>query len=194
MTFDAVILAGGKSTRMGRDKAWLEFDGRTLLARQIQLARGAGASGVFVSGRAGKDYSGFGCPALVDRLIDIGPLAGVERALSACSAPLLLALAVDMPRMTPAPLQKLLSLCAQDRGAVPRVNNEIEPLAAFYPRAALALLTGRLDRRLYSARQFAGACIHEKLCVFVDFTPDDAPFFENWNAPDAQSITQPDAG
>src|SRR5215469_13467268 len=59
MNFDAVILAGGKSSRMNRDKAFLNIDGRTLLARQIELARQAGAKNIFVSGRSGKDYSSF---------------------------------------------------------------------------------------------------------------------------------------
>ncbi len=66
MNFSAVILAGGKSSRMGRDKAWLEFDGQSLLARQIACVRRAGASEVFISGRAGVDYSAFGCPVMED--------------------------------------------------------------------------------------------------------------------------------
>jgi len=44
MNFSAVILAGGKSSRMGRDKAFLKIGGQTLLARQIQLARELGAA------------------------------------------------------------------------------------------------------------------------------------------------------
>lgn len=44
MNFSAVILAGGKSSRMGRDNAWLQVDGQPLLARQIRLARELGAA------------------------------------------------------------------------------------------------------------------------------------------------------
>jgi molybdopterin-guanine dinucleotide biosynthesis protein A len=56
----AVIAAGGDSSRMGRDKAWLPLDGRPLLVRQIALARSPGPAEVFISGRADTDYATFG--------------------------------------------------------------------------------------------------------------------------------------
>src|SRR5258705_13766374 len=89
MNFSAVILAGGKSSRMGRDKAWLEAGGQSLLARQIGLVRELGAAEVFISGRADADYSEFGCRVLQDKFPDAGPLAGIERALDATTSPLL---------------------------------------------------------------------------------------------------------
>lgn len=141
ITFNAVILAGGNSTRMGRDKAMLEVDGQPLLARQIQRARDAGAQEIFISGRAEADYRAFGCTVLKDRIHNVGPLAGIEAALAATNAPLLLVLAVDMPRMTVDLLRRLASNCSANLGVVPRVNGAIEPLAAFYPKAAFEVLT-----------------------------------------------------
>src|SRR5258706_11754457 len=99
MNFSAVILAGGRSSRMGRDKAWLEVGGQTLLARQIGLVREMGATEIFISGRADADYSAFRCPILQDKFLGAGPLAGIERALDAAQSPLLLVLAVDLPEM-----------------------------------------------------------------------------------------------
>ena len=52
MTFSALILAGGKSSRMCQDKAWLRLRHETFLARQIRLAQEVGASEVLISGRA----------------------------------------------------------------------------------------------------------------------------------------------
>ncbi len=51
MNFSAVILAGGQSRRMGRDKAWLKRDGKTLLERQVELVRFLGVTEIFISGR-----------------------------------------------------------------------------------------------------------------------------------------------
>ena len=99
MNFSAVILAGGKSLRMGCDKAWLEIEGQTLLARQIALARETGAAEIFIAGRSDTDYSSFGCRVLPDKFFDAGPLAGIERALAAANETLLLVLAVDLPQM-----------------------------------------------------------------------------------------------
>lgn len=198
MKFSAVILAGGKSSRMGRDKAWLEIGEQSLLAWQIQLAREAGASEVFISGRVGVDYSKFGCRVLRDRLVDAGPLGGIERALAEASSPLVLVLAVDMPKMTDEFLRQLLLHCDDGLGAISKVNGEIEPLAAIYPKAAVSLIEdlfsarGRSELRgevarahikSPSATAFAEKCVERRLAKFVDVCESETHFFENWNSP-----------
>lgn len=213
MSFSAVILAGGKSSRMGCDKALLEVDGQPLLARQIQLVREAGAEEVFISGRADTDYAVFNCPVLRDRLTDVGPLAGIEAALNATTSPLLLVLAVDMPEMSAVFLQRLASQCAGGCGVIPCVGGFIEPLAAFYPKAASSLLeelgapaslpaerSGKLPAGMPAlperpaktpgAKLFAERCVASGLATFVDFPGTDAHFFANWNSPaDVASIS-----
>src|SRR5215471_18172273 len=100
MNLSAVILAGGESSRMGRDKAWVELDGQPLLEHALMTVRSSGISEIFISGRAGTDYSRLRCPVLLDRESGSGPLAGIERALETTQAALTLVLAVDLPRMT----------------------------------------------------------------------------------------------
>jgi len=146
VSFSAVILAGGQSSRMGRDKAWLAVGGQSLLARQVRLLRDAGACEVFISGRAGADYGALGCRVLTDRFPGAGPLAGIEVALDAASAPLLLVLAVDMPHMSADVLQQLVGQCTETTGVVPRLAGAIEPLAAVYPKAALSLVATLLSQ------------------------------------------------
>ena len=198
MKFSAVILAGGKSSRMGRDKAWLEVGGQSLLARQIQIVREVGACEVFVSGRAGVDYSEFGCRVLQDRLVGVGPLAGIESALSQTTHSLLLVLAVDMPRMTADFLHRWLVSCEENFGVVPRVEGRIEPLAAFYPKISLSLISemisgskieGERDRSLQIRRKsmspcgFAEQCVARNFAKFVDVAESQVDFFSNWNSP-----------
>ena len=184
MKFSAVILAGGRSQRMGRDKAWLMQDGKSLIARQVELARTLGAEEVFISGRAGSDYDSLGCRVLHDRVADAGPLAGIESALAASATPLLLVLAVDMPQMNATPLQTLLVCCTQTRGAVPRFDNQTEPLAAVYPRSALEVAHELLDARRFSARNFAQRCVELDLAAFVDLAESHSACFANWNSPE----------
>lgn len=183
MNFSAVILAGGRSQRMGSDKAWLNIEGKPLFARQIELAQQLGAQEVFLSGRAETNYARLNCPVLKDRFENVGPLAGVERALATITSPLLLVLAVDMPRMTLQPLRELLEHCTDSGGAVPRLGEQIEPLAAVYPKRALGLLTVLLENGRYSATHFAERCIEESLATRVDFPEQYSSFFENWNTP-----------
>jgi molybdenum cofactor guanylyltransferase len=183
MKFSAVILAGGRSQRMGQDKAWLMLEGKPLIARQIELARGLGAEEVFLSGRAGTDYDSLGCRVLRDRVVDAGPLAGIESALAAISSPLLLVLAVDLPRMTALPLRRLLVCCTETRGAIPRFNHQPEPLAAVYPQSALQVVRELLDHGRYAARSFAERCAEFDLAAFIDLPEEQSACFENWNAP-----------
>ncbi len=183
MNFCAVVLAGGKSSRMGSDKALLEIGGQTLLERQIDLAREMGAEKIFISGRAGQDYSAFGCRALRDKFPGAGPLAGIERALAACASPLLLVLAVDLPEMNAKVLRKLFAHCAENRGASPSVNGSIEPLAAFYPRAARSVAGALLRAKENAATGFAQQCVQAGLAVFVNLPASKTRYFANWNSP-----------
>jgi len=183
MNFSAVILAGGKSSRMGRDKAWLPLDSQTLLARQIELVRGLAPADIFISGRADTDYSSLGCPVLTDEFADAGPLAGIAAGLKAASAPLMLVLAVDMPDMTSAALHRLLERCAAEMGVVPRVNHRVEPLAAFYPKAAATIAVDLLKRQLRAVRTFAEECKQAGLVTLHDADEADWKCFANWNSP-----------
>lgn len=144
--FRAVILAGGRSARMGRDKARLELHGRPLLTRQVALARSLAPVEELVSGRTDTDYSDFGCPVLHDRVPDASPLAGIAPALEAARAPQVLVLAVDLPQLAPAVLERILAAAGENRGVVPRVAGRLEPLATLYARSAAALAGAQLAR------------------------------------------------
>jgi molybdenum cofactor guanylyltransferase len=83
------ILAGGKSTRMGRDKALLDWRGRTMLDHMSDLLRSV-ADPVHVVGR----------DQLPDRLPNLGPLSGIATALEATSTNANIIVAVDLPYLT----------------------------------------------------------------------------------------------
>lgn len=97
-----VVLAGGRSSRMGSDKALLEWQGRPLLQHMQALLRTAGAGRVVVSG----DYPGD--DVVPDRFRDIGPLGGVASVAEALPDGVLLLVPVDMPLLTPALLATLV--------------------------------------------------------------------------------------
>lgn len=183
MKFCAVILAGGKSSRMGRDKAWLELDGQPLLARQIRIVREAGVAEVLISGRAEVDYAQFQLPVLLDTGVAQGPLAGIERALSVCTSSHLLVLAVDLPRMSAAYLQRLIEYCSTNVGVVPRVARQLEPLVAVYPKDCLPLAQAALEKGEPAVRDFALNCTASGFLRELDVPAVDAPHFDNWNQP-----------
>jgi molybdopterin-guanine dinucleotide biosynthesis protein A len=183
LNLSAVILAGGESSRMGRDKAWVELNGEPLISRSLAAVRGSGITEVFISGRAGTDYSNLRCPVILDQESGLGPLAGIERALEATQAALLLVLAVDMPRMTAAFLQKLTRHCDPLTGAVPKLTNRLEPLAAVYPTRCRFIARDLLRKRRLVARDFADACLVERAVRTFVVSHSDANCLDNWNSP-----------
>ncbi|MEP6937964.1 MAG: NTP transferase domain-containing protein, partial [Chthoniobacterales bacterium] len=82
--FSAVVLAGGKSLRMGCDKALLPFGGHRLLEHQLATLRATGATEIFVSAREAEHYSWAGMPIVCDEISDAGPLAGLCATLRRC--------------------------------------------------------------------------------------------------------------
>jgi molybdopterin-guanine dinucleotide biosynthesis protein A len=144
----AFILAGGKSTRMGADKAFVEYDGRTLLARALDLARSV-TPDVRIVGSAEK-FAPF-APVVEDIFRDRGPLGGIHAALRSSLTELNLMLAVDTPFVSWAFLQYLISQARSAPGAAavfPRDEAGSQPLCAIYRRefadaAEAALRDGR---------------------------------------------------
>jgi molybdopterin-guanine dinucleotide biosynthesis protein A len=128
------ILAGGRSTRMGTDKAFVDYEGRTLLARALDLARSV-TPDVRIAGSHEK-FAPF-APVVEDVFRDCGPLGGIHAALRASSADLNVMLAVDTPFVSWAFLQYLISQARSTPDAtvvVPRGDGGWQPLCAIYRR------------------------------------------------------------
>jgi molybdenum cofactor guanylyltransferase len=141
------VLAGGQSTRMGADKAFVKLNGHTLLERALQTVS-AVASGVWILGNHGK-FGAYG-DVIEDEFPDHGPLGGIHAALRASREDLNLILAIDMPFVEGKFLEYLV-LRARDTAAVvtaPRSDGRWQPLCAVYRRefaelAEPALQAGR---------------------------------------------------
>ena len=125
------VLAGGKSTRMGKDKAFLEVEGRTLLTNALELAR-AVADEVKIVGNTAK-FADFGT-VVEDIYPGRGPLGGIHAALKSSETDLNLIIGVDLPLLEVRFLKYLIASAVQSGTVVtvPRVNVHYEPLCAMY--------------------------------------------------------------
>lgn len=163
--YGGIVLVGGRSTRMGRSKAWLPVAQRTMAAAVVEAVRqglrdaGAAAAGqppVVVVAAAGQEV-----PPLEDVLItrdsvpDEGPLRGMEAGFSALAqcADVAFVASCDTPLLRPALVTHLLSLLGDADIAVPVVEGRHHPLAAVYrvnllPRVQ-ALLAARRRRPFF---------------------------------------------
>jgi molybdenum cofactor guanylyltransferase len=179
----AFILAGGKSTRMGADKAFVTFDGQTLLARALNVARSI-TPDVRIVGDPQK-FAPF-APTVEDIFPDCGPLAGIHAALRSSQTDLNLILAVDVPFAAPALLQCLLKRASNSAAlvTVAHIGGGYQPLCAIYRRAfadaaETALQAGRckIDTLFTPATT---QTITEKELETLGFSPN---FFRNLNTP-----------
>src|SRR5213083_1788480 len=93
----AVLLAGGESRRMGRDKATLLFRGKPLWQIQLELLRNLEPAEIFVSARADPAWRPADVQFVPDELPSRGPLSGLTATLARIRSSHLLVLAIDMP-------------------------------------------------------------------------------------------------
>jgi molybdopterin-guanine dinucleotide biosynthesis protein A len=180
----AFVLAGGKSSRMGSEKAFLRFGDETLLARALNVA-GAVAGEVRIVGDAMK-FAGFG-QVVEDVYRGRGPLGGIHAALSNSTTELNLMLAVDLPFVRPKLLEYLL-LRAQESHAmvtVTRAGRGFQPLCAAYRRGFVEVA----ERSLREGKNkidplFTGidACVLEE--KELERTGFSAEMFRNLNTPE----------
>src|ERR1700694_4682562 len=153
MTLTTVLLAGGESRRMGRDKATIAFRGEPLWQRQLELLRGLRPEKIFISVRNEPSWLPLDTELLLDEPPSRGPLSGLTRALASMQTSHLALLAVDMPFMTSEQMQVLWSLATIGRGVLPMIGNRAEPLAAIYPREAAPHFAAGLAGRDFSLQR-----------------------------------------
>lgn len=182
-----VVLAGGLSRRMGRDKSLLRFGGdaaQTLLERGLAVLRPLCAR-TWVSCRVGRLYAGQDC--VPDILPSSGPICGVHAALVRARAegfPAVLALSCDMPFMRTDMMRRLLVSDTAVSGrplmtAFMAPNGWTESLAALYRVEAIPFLEDAVARGRLKLRE----AVPPDLQAFVHYTAGDARIFFNVNTP-----------
>lgn len=145
-SLDAVLIAGGKSSRFGEDKAFLDWNGEPLFQRQLKKLLALGPNQLWLSANGDQDYGEL--PNGVIRVDDddegLGPVGGLLNVFKRSEAERIVVLGVDLPLMEEGFLAKLVD---DDSGIVPKTQRYWEPLAAVYPREAmLAILESAMEQ------------------------------------------------
>jgi molybdopterin-guanine dinucleotide biosynthesis protein A len=143
---NAFVLAGGQSTRMGRDKALLELHGRPLIEYALEKLRALNFSPYIIGPRP--DLAAF-APVIPDIHRNAGPLGGIEAALHATDAEQNLFVPVDLPLLPIEFLRWMIDRVKRTNAAatIPRLQAQPQPLCAIYskgllPHAQAALAAG----------------------------------------------------
>lgn len=134
----ALILAGGNSTRMGRNKALLPYNHKTVIAHIVHVLSSTIES-IYISagGHDNKLYSNLGVPVISDIEVNQGPIQGIITGLKYCATDWVFVVSVDSPSVDP---QLVLDLWKNHSGydAVIAIQNKIRmPLIGWYKRSTL---------------------------------------------------------
>jgi molybdopterin-guanine dinucleotide biosynthesis protein A len=183
MNISAVLLAGGGSRRMGKDKATLLFRGTPLWQIQLELLRKLEPVEVFVSARTDPVWRPAGVQFVADSPPSRGPLSGLAAALAQMRAKHLLALAIDMPFITEKYLRFLYRQIEPGCGVLPKIDNRAEPLAAIYPQEALANVQSALSGNDFSLQTVTGRLVAAGKLRVIPVTSQERELFLNANEP-----------
>ncbi|MFQ5399523.1 MAG: molybdenum cofactor guanylyltransferase [Anaerolineae bacterium] len=178
------ILAGGMSSRMGVDKAFVLFDGRPMIEVVQERIAGLGDELILITNKPDA-YAHLGLPMYSDVYPDHGSLGGIYTAVYYASHPYTLVVACDMPWLNRPLLEHMISLRHEADVAVPRWAKYPEPLHAIYSKACLAPIEASLKAKRLKITRFFGQVSVQFIerATIAHFDPDGRTF-ANINTPD----------
>jgi molybdopterin-guanine dinucleotide biosynthesis protein A len=183
MNISAVLLAGGESRRMGKDKATLLFYGKPLWQIQLERLRKLEPTEIFVSARTDPVWRPADAQFVADNPPPRGPLSGLAASLAKMRTKHLLALAIDMPFITEKYLTLLCSQIEPRRGVIAKIDDRFEPLAAIYPQEALENVQSALSGKDFSLQTVTGSLAAVGKLQVIPVTSQERKFFQNVNEP-----------
>lgn len=184
MKISAVLLAGGESRRFGQDKATFAWEGKPLWKRQLDTLRGVEPDQILISARIDPSWRPNDTTFIPDESTSRGPISGFVAAFGTMRGSHLLALAIDLPHMTPDWLRSLVSLTGEGRGVIPLADGRQQPLAAIYPREAAHIFARRAKEGPdWSLKGVVRKLVRMGLMRELPIQAEEWPLFENLNRP-----------
>jgi molybdopterin-guanine dinucleotide biosynthesis protein A len=168
---------------MGRDKAWIEWEGEPLWQFQLRKLSELNPALLLISSREEQSIRSNDAEVLHDPAHNAGPLPALGRCLARAQTALLV-LAVDMPRVTVPLLRELVQQdAAAVQGAVFQGTHGYEPLCAVYPVAALPLLEDSLAQGNFRLQVFVQQAVDAGLMRVIPLSKEREALFFNLNTP-----------
>jgi molybdopterin-guanine dinucleotide biosynthesis protein A len=153
--FQGIVLAGGKSSRFGEDKALARVGGITLIEKAVNLLNSIGLDPVVMTSEV-RDYSFLKCRMERDRIPDKGPLGGLYTACCLFERASLVVLTCDMPALIPSAIRTLMDNHQHDREATIYVLHEAlkQPFPGIYESALRKKIAKLIEREQLSMQDF----------------------------------------
>lgn len=162
-----VLVAGGQSRRMGRDKRFLELGGHTLLQRALSVLQSLFAEVLVALAEPMPQLTGQSCRVVTDLIPNCATLGGLYTGLASASHPRIFAVGCDMPFLNPAVIRRLAKLGAQADVVMPKLVTGLQPMHAVYSTACLPHL-----ERMATAQQLRVQGLVEVPGLTVKLVPE----------------------
>jgi len=162
MATTGIILAGGKSTRMGEDKGLVFLDGSPMIAHVIEHLKEVVDEIIVIANNA--EYQQFGFPVYSDLVMGKGPVGGIYTGLFYSKTEVNLCISCDAPFVSAPFLKWLLSRANSSNITLPRFNENVYQLIGVYKKSAFPIF----KKNLNSDRLKLSKVNDEAGCAIVD--------------------------
>jgi molybdenum cofactor guanylyltransferase len=166
MQITGILLAGGKSSRIGAEKGLLKWKGRYLAEFSLDIL-----SQVFkkvIISSSNPEYLKFGCDIYEDEYKNIGPISGIYTGLKRSSTTYTFFLACDMPFIQAKLIQFICSFYQDSSAVIPVSNTGIEPLCALYSKDCIPVIEEMIQKKEYKLNLIASKINSIKLLKVSD--------------------------
>jgi molybdopterin-guanine dinucleotide biosynthesis protein A len=181
MQITAIILAGGKSKRMGTDKALLKLDGISLLERSVLLCKKLCDTIIISSNN--EAHQKFGFPLVPDEVKNCGPIGGIYSGLKKSETEWNFVISVDSAYVNPDFVSYLIAAIGDVDAIVPYGTNGIEPLIALYNKQCLPAFEEKIRTGDFRMQNLVDSVNVKKIDAqgWIENYPD---LFRNLNRPE----------
>ena len=184
MEFEAVILAGGKSSRMGSDKGLMEIAEKPMVQHLTETLQHL-AINSWIS-TSNKTYIQFGVSLTTDEYDSIGPLGGIHIALKRATTPFVFVVSVDAPFVSEECVLKLIGQTEPNTIVITKCAGKSYPLIGVYPVTVLS----KLEEYIEHGKRSVFGFLETQKVKEVEFPEHYKECFRNINTPEDLAQTQ----
>ena len=177
------VLAGGSSSRMGRDKAFLPLNGSSMIQHVVGTLRSVFEEVVIVGGNA-KSFEFLHLPVVSDRYKGCGPLAGIHAALLHSSRSSVFVLPCDAPFISSELVEYVVDSKSHSQTRITLMDDVLQPLCGLYAPSALAVIDRNLRRGVYGILRALKEVDHDVVPIVAELPFYNPHLFRNVNRPE----------
>ena len=146
-----IILAGGKSSRMGTDKGLMDFNGKAMIVHVIELVRKYFSEVMIISNN--NSYEKFDIPVYPDAYNGSGPVVGIMTGLAMSTTPWNFIVACDLPFLNHGILELLINNTNGYDAVVPFHHENPEPMCAMYNKSCIPAFSKNIESGIYKIQE-----------------------------------------